>query len=148
MVNGGLRSAFPEHVYLTLAWAHLNRNRRTLTTYLAGHPPILHLAAATGRARVIETPGDVLGIYDTIEIAAVQCPVAPGDRVLLFTDGLIELVGPGGMPSRSRGLADLCAAAEARMAQPLEAMVQGIAEDLVQGAEPATDDLLILGVEV
>ena len=148
MVNGALRSAFPEHLYLTLAWAHLNRNRKTLTTYLAGHPPVVHLGRATGKARVIEAPGDVLGIYDTIEIAAVQCAVAPGDRVLLYTDGLIELVSRDGVSSRSQGLARLCEAAEQRLDLSLPEMVKGIAEDLVQNAKPAEDDLLILGVEV
>jgi sigma-B regulation protein RsbU (phosphoserine phosphatase) len=147
MINDALGAAFPEHIYLTLAWAHLNRNRKTLTVYMAGHPPVVHLCAATGKARILDAPGDVLGIYGTIELGVVQCQVAAGDRVLLYTDGLIELDFGGGT-SRNLGLERLCEASEARFGLPLPAMVQGIVDDLVSRAQPAQDDLLMLGVEV
>ena len=148
MVNNSLRSTFPDHVYLTLAWVRLNRNRKTLTTLLAGHPPVIHLASGSSQPDLIAASGDVIGVFDTIEIEEIHRTVAPGDRILLFTDGLIELLPPERNSSRKQGMARLWQAAESRRALPLAAMVQGIAEDLVQQAPAVSDDLLLLGVEV
>jgi sigma-B regulation protein RsbU (phosphoserine phosphatase) len=148
MVNGALRSAFPEHVYLTLAWARLNRNRKTLSTYQAGHPPLLHLEAASGSFRQIGVPGDVLGMFDSIEVEEVVHPVETGDQILLFTDGLIELHDVEGACGRSRGMRRLARVALDNRAMNLPSMVQAIARELVSEAREVADDLLLLGLEV
>ena len=147
MVNGALVSSFPEHVYLTLAWVRLNRNRQTMTTILAGHPPVLHLSAQ-GTADYTGNPGDVLGMFDAIELEEVQRPIAKGDRILLFTDGLIELAGADGESSRKAGQARLSSAALALAKLELAPMVGGIAAALVSAAPKVADDLLLVGVEV
>ena len=148
MVNSALVSSFPEHVYLTLAWVRVNRNRNTLTTILAGHPPVLHLATGKGTASCLGLPGDVIGMFDTIELEEVVTPVAKGDRILLFTDGLIELPAPDGSASRTGGMGRLTEAAQAGAGLPLDQLVAGVAQALIEAAGEVEDDLLLVGVEV
>ena len=148
MINASLRSTFPEHVYLTLAWVRLNRHRMTLTTYLAGHPPVLCLGSRASGTEFINNPGDVLGVFDTVEFEETQRAVEKGDRILLFTDGLIELPFEEGASSRGGGLEKLAQAAEKHRALPLADMVQRMAEELVQQSRGVSDDLLLLGLEV
>ena len=148
MVNSALATSFPEHVYLTLAWVRVNRNRNTLTTILAGHPPVLHLGGGGKTADFTGLPGDVIGMFDTIELEEVQRPLAKGDRILLFTDGLIELSFLDGPASRKSGMDRLARAAQAREGQPLAELVDGVVADLVASAPKVADDLLLVGVEV
>ena len=148
MVNSALVTSFPEHVYLTLAWIRVNRNRNTLTTILAGHPPVLHLSAGGLATEYTGLPGDVIGMFDTIELEEVQRPLAKGDRIMLFTDGLIELPFLEGAGSRKTGMERLAEAARQRAELPLAEQVAGVVADLVQSVPQVEDDLLLVGVEV
>lgn len=148
MVNTALRSAFPDHLYLTLLWARLNRNRKVLTVLLAGHPPLLLLDHQSGVAEYLGASGDLLGSFDSIELEEIQHPVSQGDRLLLFTDGLIEMPMPGESPCREDGLKRLQEAAHKRWIQPLPEQVHGIVTDLLADVGEVSDDLLLLGLEV
>jgi hypothetical protein len=61
--------------------------------YSAGHPPIAHLAAGSGRWSLQETPGAVLGVIAEAEYEPTRGHLDYGDGLMLFTDGLIELPG-------------------------------------------------------
>jgi sigma-B regulation protein RsbU (phosphoserine phosphatase) len=55
-----------------------------------GHPPAL-LLTADGEARYVPTPGgQAVGMFRTPQFASVAVHLAPGDTLLLYTDGLTE----------------------------------------------------------
>jgi sigma-B regulation protein RsbU (phosphoserine phosphatase) len=55
-----------------------------------GHPPALVLRA-DGRADLLDTPGGMLvGVLPGAEFATAETVLAPGDTLLLYTDGLTE----------------------------------------------------------
>ena len=56
----------------------------------AGHPPAAVREAGTGRWRVVETEGPVLGIIPGAWFATERGTLHRGDAVLLYTDGLVE----------------------------------------------------------
>ena len=61
-----------------------------ITVARAGHPPPA-VRSAGGRVRFLETPTTVpVGIDNPANIPEASYPVAPGDIVLLYTDGLVE----------------------------------------------------------
>ncbi|MGN6299921.1 MAG: PP2C family protein-serine/threonine phosphatase [Angustibacter sp.] len=65
------------------------RDGSTLTIVSCGHPPPL-LVDPASHGRLIEAPaGFPLGLGD--EYAALDVPWSPGDRLLLYTDGLSEV---------------------------------------------------------
>ena len=55
----------------------------------AGHPPAL-VRRAHGRVQQIDAPGSLLGIVPDIQLADVRFRLAPGDALLLYTDGATE----------------------------------------------------------
>ncbi|WP_028659054.1 PP2C family protein-serine/threonine phosphatase [Nocardioides insulae] len=58
----------------------------------AGHPPAVLLGPA-GSWRVLETEGPVLGVIPEAEFGVVRGCLAPGDTLLLYTDGMVEAPG-------------------------------------------------------
>ena len=76
--------------FITFFYALLDTRERTLTYCNAGHNPPL-LVRATGEVERLDTGGSVLGRLfrgETYDQAIV--PIDPGDRVVLFTDGVSE----------------------------------------------------------
>ena len=147
MVNGALLAAFPEAIYLTLVWVRLNRSRNTMSMLSAGHPPALLLRRAAGSIEPVAVHGDVLGMFPDASVVETVHSVAPGDRIILYTDGAIELPDDDGV-SRDRGLERLCALCLEHAGLDLAAMVAAVSAGLRPDAAPVTDDILILGVEV
>lgn len=56
---------------------------------LAGHPPAL-IRRAGGQVRQLGTLGTLLGVLDQVRLADVRFRLAPGDLLLLYTDGACE----------------------------------------------------------
>jgi sigma-B regulation protein RsbU (phosphoserine phosphatase) len=78
--------------FVTFFYAVHDRRQGRLTFVNAGHnPPVL--VRADGSIARLSTGGTVLGAFEdaTFEEAAIS--VAPGDRLLLFTDGITEACG-------------------------------------------------------
>jgi serine phosphatase RsbU (regulator of sigma subunit) len=58
----------------------------------AGHPPLLLLEKATGKVKQVESSNSPLGLFPNEKYHDVTLTVGPGDKALLFTDGLTEHV--------------------------------------------------------
>jgi phosphoserine phosphatase RsbU/P len=87
-MNHALCSKF-EFAYVTATYAFIDPTRRTLAYTSAGHPPIL-LLRANGAIESLEEGGLVLAFTPDASYSNVSIPLDPGDRLLLYTDGLLE----------------------------------------------------------
>ena len=76
---------------------------------LAGHPPAFHVRA--GAARPVGVFAPFLGAYEHGGWEAITIELAPGDQLVLYTDGVIDTVGQTERFGEERLAAD--AAAEA-----------------------------------
>lgn len=79
--------------FITLLYCLLDTRSHTLEWTTAGHPAPILLDPASGSARPIAPPGEgglPLGIYPDVVYEPFCAEFAPGSRLLLFTDGLIE----------------------------------------------------------
>jgi hypothetical protein len=56
----------------------------------AGHPPAVHRQAGSGRWQVLRTEGPILGLIKDADFTCMGGRLAPGDAVLLYTDGMVE----------------------------------------------------------
>lgn len=145
-INAVVRSITQSRQYLTAVLAVLDREAMTLTSYCAGHPAPVY-APAEGQARILDSAGDILGFFPQVRIGETRVLVRPGDRLYLYTDGLVERLHEG---RRTRGpamdsLRDLCGLARSR---PLDQAVAGVLEGLTRDAPPPEDDVILLGFEV
>ena len=76
--------------FITFFYALLDANERTLTYCNAGHNPPL-LLRATGEVERLDTGGSVLGrLFRGESYDQATVVLDPGDRVVLFTDGVSE----------------------------------------------------------
>lgn len=59
----------------------------------AGHPPVAHFAAGSGRWRLLTCEGMALGLVPHVSYIAETGRLGPGDALVLYTDGLVEMPG-------------------------------------------------------
>jgi sigma-B regulation protein RsbU (phosphoserine phosphatase) len=79
-----------EHAYVTAVYAVVNTDRQTITIANAGHPPAL-LRRRDATSLVEHEHGMMLGLFPAAEYTSTEvAPFAPGDRLLLYSDGVLE----------------------------------------------------------
>ncbi|MFL6350924.1 MAG: SpoIIE family protein phosphatase [Bryobacteraceae bacterium] len=83
-----------QHYYVTAAYAYIDMSKRTLTYAGAGHPPLLLWGRSSAGVRDVLENGFFLGTFNTAVYSSIECPLAPGDWGLLYTDGIPETTNP------------------------------------------------------
>jgi serine phosphatase RsbU (regulator of sigma subunit) len=90
-LNQLLVEDLPADKFVTFAVALLDPAGSTLHLLSAGHGPILWFRPATGEIRSIDAQGIPLGLITGFEYGqATETPLAPGDMLVLVTDGFYE----------------------------------------------------------
>jgi phosphoserine phosphatase RsbU/P len=142
-VNSVLRTVLPDGHFATLVYARLNRARRRAVLLSAGHPPVIHVPQV-GNAVAIEQVGDVIGAFENPVFEQRELPVAPGDRLFLLSDGLVQPVA--GL-TQDQQIARLAAECGRRRTAPLATAISELVDLLFEGIEPK-DDVVLMGIEV
>jgi phosphoserine phosphatase RsbU/P len=73
---------------VSAAYLWLDTENRVALYSAAGHPPLLH--CCRGKFERIESNGMLLGVFPDSDYPVCNLPVLPGDRFLLYTDGVTE----------------------------------------------------------
>jgi len=76
--------------FVTAGYLFLNVGTRELSYAGAGHPPLLVWRAHERKVESIEENGLFLGAFPGCEYKTARSAFAPGDRCLMYTDGVIE----------------------------------------------------------
>ena len=90
--NQRLKKDVKTGMFVALLFAVLNSANRTLTLCSAGQTQPIHLSVKTGEAKLVETEGDTipLGILEDANYQETEIQLSPGDRLLFYTDGIVE----------------------------------------------------------
>lgn len=125
----------------TVVLAEVDGARGTVRVANAGHLPAV--VSSPAGAHLVEVPGPALGWESGVPHRAVDVPMAPHDRLVLYSDGLIE--------RRERpideSLAALVAAADATAALGVEEQVDALLTSLTEGTD-VDDDVTVVVVEL
>jgi serine phosphatase RsbU (regulator of sigma subunit) len=128
----------PDAAYSSVIYGVLDPGARTLVWASAGHPPPVLLR--DGAARPLKSRGgSLLGVRPTGEWPESRLDLRDGDRIVLYTDGLVERPG---VP-----IDEDIAAVFAPMGEEddLERLCHGL---VAARSAPARDDVAVLAVRV
>lgn len=143
-IDSVMREMLGAEQYLTACYVEWNRASGKLSVVSAGHPPAV-LIKPSGEVHTLEMDSSPLGMFNTLVLQRKDIMVSPGDRLYLYTDGLIECSLGG---RRRDGLRRLICSCAQHKGLPLGEAVSKAAAEIQSGAAAIRDDLLLLGVEV
>ena len=116
----------------------------------AGHPEPLRLRGTGGAAEFLgghgSPGGPALGLFEPASFPTFQASFEPGDRLVLFTDGLFEVFSPSGMEF---GRKELAAVLGRNAAMDSPALFEATLAELTafSGKAEFDDDVCIVTVE-
>lgn len=133
-------------MFVTLFYGVLDPDSGRLRFTVAGHNPPLHYCAAQGAVVELRTPGIALGVLEEIRLSAAETTLAPGDVLLLYTDGVTETVDDA---LEEFGVERLRALLARHHAEPAAAIVRAITEAVAQHGQgrPPFDDVTLVVVK-
>ncbi|MBF0236992.1 MAG: SpoIIE family protein phosphatase [SAR324 cluster bacterium] len=92
-LNDALYQKIPDEKFATLFYAIYDPHRQSLFYASAGHPPGVYIRSRQPDVELLDRHGALLGIIpsDLARFEDTQIPFYPGDKLVLFTDGLLEI---------------------------------------------------------
>ncbi len=134
------------HVYATCYCAHITPDAGRVTFAKGGHHHPLFWSGASGDFLDIKCPGTGIGISASSKYPQVEFRLGSGDRLLFFTDGVIEQHDRGeAMYTEERLRKMVRALIQAGRRDVLEAIMEDLAE--FAGVQHFEDDVTMLLLE-
>ena len=133
--------------FFTLAAARIDRSARTMEFAGAGHPPAM-IVQPGADPRLLPSQSTILGtLPDAVDAnATLHTEIEPGDRVVLYTDGLTDVFNSRGEMLKVEGLQSFVRDT-ARL--PFGEMKQAILDRVAAWRHgPPVDDVSLVLVEV
>jgi PAS domain S-box-containing protein len=130
----------------TMAAARFSHNGHRVTFAAAGHPPAL--IVSDGALRLLDSQNGILGcLADTTPSDSVhEVDLATGDRLVLYTDGLVEVFNQSHEMLAVKGLAKLV---RESATQPLHRMKQAILDGVTTWRRGSiADDMSLMIIEL
>jgi sigma-B regulation protein RsbU (phosphoserine phosphatase) len=109
-VNQTILRQSSSSIFVTVFLAVLDPGSHTLRYANTGHNPPL-VRRASGAVESLSTTGPMLGLFQELQVSETTITLAPGDAVVLFTDGVPEARDPRNEMYRGNRLTAALAAA-------------------------------------
>jgi serine phosphatase RsbU (regulator of sigma subunit) len=155
--NGILSRHLDSRSFITITYAVIDLEHRTLVYARAGHCPLIYMPGPWAEPRCVQIlapDGLVLGLQIddggqtfTRLLEEATLPLGPGDLFVLYTDGITEAANPDGDYFGEQRLGDLV---QAHAHLPFEELRERILREVggFVGASPQQDDMTMLLVKV
>ena len=75
--------------FATCCYARLNVKTLELRVACGGHPPPMRIDK-DGQVHELRVAGSLMGVFEDLEYATEVCQLAPGDKLLIYSDGVEE----------------------------------------------------------
>ena len=79
-----------ESDFVTAGYLYLDTEEKNMIYAGAGHMPLLLWRAAEKKILEFREKGTVLGQFEDIQFKNIHIPLQPDDRIILYTDGIVE----------------------------------------------------------
>jgi phosphoserine phosphatase RsbU/P len=145
-LNQLIRANVSPHKFITFFCGLLNAQRQSLTYTNAGHnPPIL--LRSDGSIVRLEVGGPVLGVFPGEPYGQTNVSLVPGNRLVLFTDGLIEATNDADEEFGEARLIDVLLDYRTLTAEALQERVLNAASQFCKGDFDDDATLVIVAAE-
>ena len=135
-------------LYITCFFLVIDQNLH-ITYTSAGHLPMIFYNNEKNDFEIMKTEGLFLGMFDDVweTYQEKEIQLSPGDRIILFTDGLIE---SRNTEAKQYGLEKVKDTVSFSSALPIERLTKMLLSDVTSFAKGAEfkDDISVLGIEV
>jgi phosphoserine phosphatase RsbU/P len=138
-------------VFATVLYCVINIRERDARFARAGHPAPLHVRRTAGEVQTVasgeDSSGPAMGLIPNAQFRTTEAKLAPGDLLLFFTDGIIEVEDKG---SREFGIEGLQQSIRSNVHQPTESLLEDIISDVYSfaGSKVLTDDACLVVAEL
>jgi sigma-B regulation protein RsbU (phosphoserine phosphatase) len=132
--------------YFTMIYGLFDARSSTLRVAQAGHPgPVLIRKGAD--PQILGTGGMPVGLWPEIEFDSFDITVTPGDRLLLYSDGVTECTNAH---KEAFGEKRLLAFLQLCAMQPINELLEGLLTEVKKwfGGGELADDISLLAIEI
>ena len=135
--------------FLTAVYGFFKEDEKGFTFSFgkAGHPPPLLYVDKDKEVVILKAKGSLIGFLNELEFEEVNIKLHKGDRIYLFTDGIIETTNKNKVMLQHEGLKEII---ENNYNVPLAEQLDKVIEEvnLYREETPEEDDIIIIGFEV
>ncbi len=145
-VNHAVFADTRDKVFITMIFAVLDCDRKTLTFARAGHEPLVIFSRRNQTLRLLAPEGIALGLVPAPLFSVIQdreVPIEDGDVVVLYTDGINEAMDDRGLEYGQERFLDLL---RAQADLPPDKLIQTLVADVHRHASGGrqSDDLTLV----
>ena len=138
-------------VFATVLYSVINIKQSDARFARAGHPAPLLARRTAGEVGAVASgqasSGPAMGLIPNAQFKTSEAKLAPGDLLLFFTDGVVEVEDKAG---RDFGTAGLRQSIQSNLNQPTQALLEAIISDVYRFGDSTvlTDDACLVAAEL
>jgi serine phosphatase RsbU (regulator of sigma subunit) len=138
-------------VFATVLYCVINIGERGARFARAGHPAPLRVRRTAGEVQMVAcgegSSGPAMGLIPTARFNTTQAELAPGDFLLFFTDGVVEVENKAGSDFGIEGLRQ---SIRSNLDQPTESLLEAVISDVYKFADSTVliDDACLVAAEM
>ena len=138
-------------VFVTVLYCVINLREGKARFARAGHPPPLHARRSSGEVQTVLLDGDsagpAIGIIPNAQFKTTAAKIVPGDFLLFFTDGIIEVEASNGS---QYGIEGLQQSVRVHLNEPTDSLLDAIVSDVYKFGDSTvlTDDACLVAAEL
>ncbi len=132
-------------LFITILAGVLDLDTGVFTFANAGHEPPLIAAPDGSEPRWVQGGGPLLGVFGRLDVVAQRVEIRPGERIVLYTDGITDAAAPDGSrfgDERLRSTIAKSCVTDGTAGDTSLAVIQSVLA--FQGAASPADDLALL----
>ncbi len=133
------------NVFFSCLVIDIDKKNKTTKYSSAGHPT--QYIISNNKLKNLNSGGKLIGLLDKVDYKIFSLKIEKGDKILLFTDGLIEERSNEGQILSEDDFLNMI---KSHKEKPIQELGQSIINELFNymGDQPVDDDITLIGIEI